>query len=142
MLGRVLSIEYCLFVIAEACSSSLTGPLFDIGYSASQLCLFAASLASFCMIFWTLYTLCGGGAAHPRFQKQENSKRQLDERFQPLNNVRLGPRDMQRSKSVRMGDDRSVTRRKSLSPPREMETKEESKTHEPDVDKKTRPEDV
>ena len=75
MLGRVLSLEYLIFVSFEAISSSITGPLFDMGYSTDQLCFWAAGLAAIAMILWTGFHLSGGGAANTRFKTAENLRK-------------------------------------------------------------------
>mmetsp|Transcript_12449 Transcript_12449/g.16369 ORF Transcript_12449/g.16369 Transcript_12449/m.16369 type:complete len:563 (-) Transcript_12449:188-1876(-) len=74
MLGRVLSIEYFFYVIAESLSSSVTGPLYDRGHTTAELCMFGAALALFSFLFWTTYHLCGLGASRAEFNGDNASQ--------------------------------------------------------------------
>ena len=67
ILGRVFSVEYFLYVMAETISSSATGPLYDAGFSSEDLCLFGASLAFVTFAFWATYHWIGKGATRAEF---------------------------------------------------------------------------
>jgi len=67
MLGRVLSMEYFFYVVAEMITSSATGPLYDKGLTTQELCYFGAAVAFAALIFWSFVHACGWGAARPQF---------------------------------------------------------------------------
>eukprot|EP00522_Entomoneis_paludosa_P018102 CAMPEP_0172445348 /NCGR_PEP_ID=MMETSP1065-20121228/5179_1 /TAXON_ID=265537 /ORGANISM="Amphiprora paludosa, Strain CCMP125" /LENGTH=579 /DNA_ID=CAMNT_0013196151 /DNA_START=44 /DNA_END=1783 /DNA_ORIENTATION=+ len=73
MLGRVLSLEYFVYVIAETLTSSVTGPLYDSGFSTNDLCYFGAGIASLAFLFWVTYHSCGNGAARPEFNLEASN---------------------------------------------------------------------
>ncbi|KAL7557521.1 hypothetical protein ACA910_005275 [Epithemia clementina (nom. ined.)] len=132
-LGRVLSIEFFFFVIAEALSSSVTGPLYDFGFSTNQLCLVGAVLAMVSLLFWSTFHVCGGGAAHPRFNQQRLSSSPKDESIPSFIELSILKRPkheededvsttrsqgkvsdaMSESGMTRSDDEKSVSRRKS-----------------------------
>ena len=72
MLGRVLAIEYFLYVVAEALSSAATGPLYDYGISISNLCLFGAAIATSAFLFWINVHLFGCAAARKEFNERSD----------------------------------------------------------------------
>ncbi|KAL7573566.1 hypothetical protein ACA910_008704 [Epithemia clementina (nom. ined.)] len=76
MLGRVFSIEFVFFVLAESFSSSITGPLYDAGLSTQHLCFWGAGLGLISFLFWTTFHMYRGGAAHPRFNPTSEQQQQ------------------------------------------------------------------
>jgi MFS family permease len=67
LLGRVLSIEYTAYTLAEALSATVTGELFDAGLDKGQLALLGAAFGAVAVGAWGRYHFSGSGAAHPRF---------------------------------------------------------------------------
>jgi MFS family permease len=112
MLGRVLSLEFFFYVMAETLSSSLTGPLYDHGFTTSDLCLFGAGLALITLIFWTTYHMCGLGAAKPQLNSgncngtKSKNNGDMDYTFSHVT------AKIVMSKASEASDGQSVTRRK------------------------------
>lgn len=68
LLGRVLAVDYTLTTLLEASSASMSGTLYDRGYSKEELALFGAFLGILMVVWWGVYYwVIKGAAANPRF---------------------------------------------------------------------------
>jgi MFS family permease len=67
ILGRVLAVEYTLFTLFEAASSTVTGSLDEAGLNKNELALFGFSLGVLMVTVWGTYYSFSLGAAQPIF---------------------------------------------------------------------------
>lgn len=70
MLGRMLSVEYTIYVLAHAFSASISGYLLDAGVSEEGLSWFGASMAALATGGLGAYHFLGMGAANERFNRK------------------------------------------------------------------------
>jgi len=71
MLGRVLSVEYTIYVLAHALSASLSGYLYDKGVKERGLSWFGAIMAVVATAVLGTYHFLGYGAAQLRFNTKD-----------------------------------------------------------------------
>jgi MFS family permease len=64
MLGRVLSLDYALALMAESSSAMMAGRVQDVwGWTPEQVCRLLGSLGCIQLSIWIIYHVRGGGAA-------------------------------------------------------------------------------
>eukprot|EP00977_Amphora_coffeiformis_P018232 scaffold6320_cov169-Amphora_coffeaeformis.AAC.6 len=70
MLGRVLGTEFALYQLSDAIIAVATGRLLDGGVSKERMSAGVAVLAGALFCLWSLYHICGLGAARQRFNRR------------------------------------------------------------------------
>jgi hypothetical protein len=69
LLGRVMALNFCLSLLLESVSATLTGHFLDLGYSATQISGGVAAVSAVGTIYWFTFHMLGRGAAREEFNK-------------------------------------------------------------------------
>ena len=79
MLGRVLSYDSSLASLAQSLTAYVSGKMEDTGYGKGGIARLSAVLGIFSFTFWSIYHVCGMGAAQKGFDADndnQNSKKE------------------------------------------------------------------